>query len=99
MEVELSLHDYWRIIRKRQWAATTAFGATFLSTVFYAQLQTPLYRAQALVKFEPPQERLLGSTGVYDPSASLASELRLLDSEDIHDRMAKRLRPPSEKVS
>lgn len=94
MEAELSLHDYWRIIKKRQWGGLLVFAATFLSTVFYTQLQTPLYRASAAVKFEPPTAKLLGGGG-YDTGSILATELRTLDSPDVAARVAKRMNLPT----
>ena len=80
MEAELSLHDYWRILKKRQWGGALVFTATFLSTAFYTHLQTPLFRAAASVKFEPPVSDARNSA--LDIGSILQSELRILDSAD-----------------
>lgn len=92
MEVELSLHDYWRIIKKRQWVGLMIFTATFLSTVFYTHLQIPLYRAQALVKFEPPAARSMSTGMAFDPTAAMQTQIQLLSSSDIYARVAQRMR-------
>ncbi len=92
MEAELSLHDYWRILKKRQWGGALVFTATFLSTAFYTHLQTPLFRAAASVKFEPPVSDARNSA--LDIGSILQSELRILDSADTSSRVAKRMNLP-----
>src|SRR5437899_2763452 len=97
MEAELSLHDYWRIIKKRQWGGLMVFTATFLSTAFYTRLQTPLYRASASVSFQPPSSKLMGQ-GTVDVSSVMQNELRMLDSPEMYARVAKKMGIPQDKI-
>lgn len=101
MDIELSLHDYWRILRKRRWVILTVFSSTLLSTVFYTNLQTPVYRAQLTVKYEPPgagPRMLGGDLGSLDMWSAVQTQLKLIASRDMVDRIAGRLGIAPEKV-
>ena len=60
LPVDLSLEDYWRILKRRQWLLIFAFSTTFGGTVFYSFLVKPVYRSFATIKIEPPP----GSGGI-----------------------------------
>lgn len=92
MDIELGLHDYWRILQKRKWIILFVFLTTFLSTVFYTQFQIPIYRSQALVKFEPPGTRLPGSElQNWDQWAAMQTQMKVLMSRDMIERVAQKL--------
>ncbi|MBI4386200.1 MAG: hypothetical protein HY551_02345 [Elusimicrobia bacterium] len=92
MDVELSLHDYWRILRKRGIAILATFLATFLSTFFYTQMKTPVYRSRAIVKYEPPPGRFSGGDlAAFDPIAVLEAQARILVSYDMAERIGRKI--------
>ncbi|MBI3550319.1 MAG: polysaccharide biosynthesis tyrosine autokinase [Elusimicrobia bacterium] len=92
MEIELSLNDYWRILRKRKWVVAGVVMSVAGSVGVYTQLKVPLYRAQAVVKFEAPQSKLLESvSGLGDPYQVIPTQLRVLESQNMSERVAKRL--------
>jgi len=49
-QYELSLRDYWRVIRRRRWIIVLIFLAIFFPTIFYAYSQRPVYQAEAQVR-------------------------------------------------
>lgn len=50
---ELTLQDYWRIIHRRRALFLLTWVLVALATAIFTELQTPVYRAQAVVKIEP----------------------------------------------
>lgn len=91
---ELSLRDYWRIIRKRKLIIVISLIIVMGSSSFYTNLQTPLYRAVASVRIE--QRRMLSNIGmpVYDfyGGDPLATEANVVTSRPIAEEAAKRLK-------
>ncbi|MDI6788491.1 MAG: AAA family ATPase [Planctomycetota bacterium] len=58
-QYELSLRDYWRIIRKRRWVIITIFSLIFIGTFIYSSLQPRIYQAVATVHYK--EQRLLAT--------------------------------------
>ena len=52
---ELTLSEYWRIMRKRQRTIAVIFVLVMLSTVIFTKLQTPIYEAALELKIERHQ--------------------------------------------
>lgn len=93
MDTELSLHDYWYILRKRKWTVLGVFLLTLFSTIVYTQMQKPLYRSAATIKYEPPESaaQLVGvNRGFgFDPWGSVSNELRVIQGSQVVDLAAK----------
>jgi succinoglycan biosynthesis transport protein ExoP len=91
---DLNVRDYWRIIRKRKFIIILTFLAMLLFSFISAIITspTPLYRANATIKFE----KLAASiTGLYDPmltsTGSLETEAAVIKSYYIQELVAKKL--------
>ena len=52
---ELTLSEYWRIMRKRQKTIAIVFALVMISTVIFTKLQTPIYEAVLELKIERHQ--------------------------------------------
>ncbi len=94
MTSDLSLYDYWRIVNKRKWIVLFAFACTLFSTAFYTRLQKPVYKSQAVVKIQPPASyaKIPGADlGNWDPWGMVATEIRVIHSNDISERAARNL--------
>lgn len=92
MDIEPSLNDYWRVLQRRKWVILSILSLTSIATAINTQLQIPLYRTQAVVKFEPPSTRMVGNdTSNWDQNLALQTQLRILGSQDISDAVLKRL--------
>jgi len=51
-QYELSLRDYWRIVRKRRWIIITSIIAVSIVTFLYSSLQSQVYQATATVHYK-----------------------------------------------
>jgi polysaccharide biosynthesis transport protein len=58
-QYELSLRDYWRIIRKRRWIVILIFAAIFISTFVYNATQPLVYQSYSSVRYT--EQRLLAT--------------------------------------
>jgi len=86
---EITLSEYWRIIRKRKGTILFVFAFVMLSTVFFTKMQTPVYQSELELKIDSRQP-----IAVLDPQAqdarrgfdassvstTLATEIRLVKS-------------------
>lgn len=95
---ELSLQDYWRVIRKRRWIIIAIFIITVVPTVIYAQLQPPLYKAEAEVAVT--ERKTFGTAWMevfyYTPGDPMKSYAETITSQAVIKRAAVRLKiiPP-----
>ncbi|MBI5209995.1 MAG: polysaccharide biosynthesis tyrosine autokinase [Elusimicrobia bacterium] len=91
MDIDPSLHDYWRIISRRKWVVIVIAALTAIGSFVWTQMKTPLYRTQGMVKYEPPNGRVLGvETAGWDQFSALKTQVRVLGSSDLAERVAKR---------
>ncbi|MBI4677723.1 MAG: polysaccharide biosynthesis tyrosine autokinase [Elusimicrobia bacterium] len=92
MDIEPSLHDYWRIVKKRKWLVVFIASVTAVGGFVYTEMQTPLYRTQGMVKYEPPGGRVLGvDTANWDQFTALKTQVRMLNSGDMAGRVSQRV--------
>ena len=90
---DLSLRDYWHIIKKRKFIVLFTFLAMVLFSLLLAIITrpTPLYRASATVKIE----KTASLTGLYDQvltsTGSLETEAAVIKSYYIQELVAKRM--------
>ncbi|MBI3299443.1 MAG: polysaccharide biosynthesis tyrosine autokinase [Elusimicrobia bacterium] len=95
---ELNLGDYWGIIRKRIVAVLVVFAAVFASTVVYTKLKHPLFRAQTLIKFELPVSVMSGQGAMLAFAAGVQTQVNLLSSLDMAQRVAERTKADIGKI-
>ena len=92
MDIEPSLHDYWRILQKRKWVVLVILSLSCIGTAVYTSLRTPLYRAVAAVKYEPPSGKTIGmDNSNFDSYSAIKTQIRLLSSGDMSAKVAKRV--------
>ena len=64
-QAQLSLVDYWRIVRKRKRAAVTFFTIVVLSTSLYSILHPKIYKATTTVLIERNTKNILSFDNVF----------------------------------
>lgn len=81
---ELTLAEYWRIIRKRKEIIAFVFALVFISTFIFTRLQTPIYEASLELKIERRQPVAVSDqtagADVSTDTANLATDIRLITS-------------------
>ena len=92
LDIEPSLHDYVRIIQKRKWLVAAVVSVITISSTVYTYTRIPLYRAQGVVKFEPPGVRIVGmDNSNFDQFSSMQTQLRILGSLEMNERVRLKL--------
>ncbi len=94
-QYELSLSDYWRILRKRYRLVVGSIVALLLLTTFYLQRQVPVYQASAKIKLEKPQMMTPGMFEGFQPYSQnpITTESRVIESRLVAEGVARRLHP------
>ncbi|MBF0483489.1 MAG: AAA family ATPase [Candidatus Omnitrophica bacterium] len=93
-EYEVTLSEYWRIIRKQKWTIVRVFIIVFLSVIVFTKLQKPIYQASLELRIERPQVGLIaGQGGVIkqEDSQNLATEILMLKSLPILRKVAEKI--------
>jgi len=96
---ELTLSEYWRIMRKRQSTIAVIFALVMVSTVIFTKLQTPIYQAVLELKIERRQPVLavapgqgaavgVGTSGELD---NLTTDMQLITSLPVLKKVAEKL--------
>ena len=62
------LKDYLQVISARRWTLISTFVIVVLGVTVWMLVQTPVYRAEALLLIEPGKVNLTEFKGVYDPT-------------------------------
>jgi capsular exopolysaccharide synthesis family protein len=96
---ELTLTEYWRIIRKRKWTIVFVFLLVTVSTSIFTKMQTPIYEAVLELRVEKQQPGSGTTTpvdpySVYDPltgALNLATEIRLITSLPVMKKVVERM--------
>jgi len=97
---ELTLSEYWRIMRKRQGTIALVFALVMISTVIFTKLQTPIYQADLELKIERHQPMLaVNSTGQGSvvagdnsgESDNLTTDKQLITSLPVLKKVAEKL--------
>ncbi|HCJ66632.1 MAG TPA: hypothetical protein DHV62_04720 [Elusimicrobia bacterium] len=105
-EYGMNLHDYWRIIRRRKGIVIFTLFGVLVFTYIFTSLQTPVYQAQATVKYEEETgagAAGLGAWGGFYGGELIASEISVIASRPVARMVAFRLalvtdKSPSEEV-
>ncbi|MBI4323474.1 MAG: polysaccharide biosynthesis tyrosine autokinase [Candidatus Omnitrophica bacterium] len=94
-QYELSLTDYWRILRKRYQIVAGSVFLLLLMTVIYLQRQEPVYQTSAKIKLEKSQmvsgNFFQGFQSYYENP--MATESRVVESRLVTEGMVRRLYP------
>ena len=93
---EIDLFDFIQIAQKRRWIIfTTALIIVVLGGV-YTFTRTPLYRAQAKILLDTPTNTIMSMDELFTPSYGsegyLTTQLQLLKSRTIAERVAQKLK-------
>ncbi len=89
----LGIYDYWRIIRRKKWVIFFTASLTVISTYIYTSLQTPVYKAAAVVKVEP-QKTIPGvavDVSGWDMYSMINTEVKVIKSAVVAERTALKL--------
>lgn len=89
-QYDVTLRDYWRIIRKRKLYilfATVMLGLTSFATAFYSK-PTPKYRAEAKVQYERAQTAEEAYTFALSGSDDLETQQAVIRSYEVVERIA-----------
>jgi capsular exopolysaccharide synthesis family protein len=61
---EAHLRDYWKIVWQGRWTILAVFAVTVGATGVWTYMQTPVYRATAIVEVQPQARRILAAGDV-----------------------------------
>ncbi len=97
---ELTLSEYWRIMRKRQKTIAFIFALVMVSTVIFTKLQTPIYEAVLELKIERHQP-ILGVSALGQGAAlpedtasepdNLKTDIQLITSLPVLKKVAEKM--------
>jgi len=96
---EVTLSEYWRIIRKRKGTVFFVFFMVMVSTVFFTKMQTPVYQATLEMRIEKNQPlNALDSSGgdaqqfwAFSSGENLATEVRLIKSLPVLEKVVEKM--------
>ena len=99
-EIDDSLHlrDLLRIIFKRKWWILSVTAVILIATTIWTLMETPLYRATTILQIERLTQRIVdyrdpGSMSeMYDDGSFLQTQLELLRSKALAERVMETLR-------
>jgi len=93
LPVELTLEDYWRILRRRSGFIFFSLFVTLILTAVYTFYQDPVYSSTTTIKIEPPA----GETGVggafsnWDYWSGINTEIHVIRSGAVAEKALRRL--------
>ena len=61
---EAHLRDYWKIVWQGRWTILAVFVVTVGATGVWTYMQTPIYRATAIIEVQPQARRVLSGGDV-----------------------------------
>lgn len=94
-QYELSLSDYWRILRKHLWLVASTVVVLLAGAAFYVDRQVPVYQASSKIKLQKanPMSGAFFEPGSYYENP-IISESRVIESRAIAEEIVRRLGPP-----
>ncbi|MBN1824057.1 MAG: polysaccharide biosynthesis tyrosine autokinase [Endomicrobiales bacterium] len=90
-QYELSIQDYWRIIKRRRWIIFFTLIAVLGSVIIFTNLQTQIYQAMATVKVEPNLAIPGVATEMFDVYTAMNTEVKIIKSAVVAELAAKKL--------
>jgi capsular exopolysaccharide synthesis family protein len=94
---ELTLAEYWRIIRKRKWTITFVFVMVIVSTIIFTKWQKPIYESSLELKIDKSQPMValsgeqLASLDSGSRGSPFATELRLIKSLPVMRKVVEKM--------
>jgi succinoglycan biosynthesis transport protein ExoP len=100
---DLNLVTLWRIASEWRWLILGSVAIALAGAVVITFLTTPLYRAQVTLEINPPQVEAVDQSKVtrgdtdsyFDQRAYMATQIGLLQSRNLAERVAQDLNLPS----
>jgi capsular exopolysaccharide synthesis family protein len=93
---EIDFLDFLRIAQKRKWIITSCVLIIVILAGVYTFTRTPLYRAKAKILLEDPRTTVMNVEELFNSSyvgeAYLTTQLKLLQSRTLAERVARRLK-------
>ncbi len=87
---ELTLQDYWRIIRRRKGLFLFTWTAVVAATYVFTAWQTPVYESHAILKIErPPSIPGMGAQDPWDAWTFMNTEAKSIRSTAVLERTAR----------
>lgn len=96
---ELTLAEYWRIIRKRRMTIVTVFGLVMGATFIFTKMQTPVYEANLELKIEKnrpnfsvtPSDQQVTNFDLSQGPENLATDIRLIKSLPVMRKVVEKM--------
>jgi polysaccharide biosynthesis transport protein len=97
---ESGLLEYWRILIQKKWTLLAFAAAGMLLAALFTKLQSPIYRARALLEIESLNEDFLNMRNVtptaanentQSPEYGIRTQLAVLQSEPVVERAIEKL--------
>ncbi|MBU0467690.1 MAG: polysaccharide biosynthesis tyrosine autokinase [Candidatus Omnitrophica bacterium] len=94
-QYEITLPEYWRIIRKRKYTVISVFLLVMASTYVFTKIQTPVYQSSLEIKIERKKPFLTASStnqlSISSGSESMATETRMIRSLPVMRKVVERM--------
>ncbi|MBU1864238.1 MAG: AAA family ATPase [Candidatus Omnitrophica bacterium] len=89
-QYDITLADYWRIIRKRKWIIGIIFCIVFVSTVVFTSMQIPRYEASAKIRIELPLDNK-SELALWYEAPNLSAEVQVIKSLPVLEKVVEKL--------
>ncbi len=96
---EVSLQDYWRVIKRRKWVVILTVVVATASAVTFSFLQTPIYEASTTLylkkaKAGPEQIDIVGGMSFLSTETEINTQIEILKSHAVMEEVVGRLFSP-----
>ncbi|MBU0479202.1 polysaccharide biosynthesis tyrosine autokinase [bacterium] len=90
---EMDIHDYWRIINRRKIRIVLFVLLTVIATIFYTNMQTPIYKTSSIIKVEKRKAiaTILTDIVTYSPGDTMESECANITSFNVLGKVAQQV--------
>ncbi|MFX0202991.1 MAG: Wzz/FepE/Etk N-terminal domain-containing protein, partial [Candidatus Hodarchaeota archaeon] len=95
---ELDLMEYWKIILKRKWVIVIFAGTLIFFTGVFSFLAAPKYKSTTTLLIEEETSRIFNiedtfgyQPGIYRDMRFYNTQLRLLESKSLAERVARKM--------
>ena len=87
---EMDIHDYWRIVNRRKIRIALFVLLTITATIFYTNMQTPIYETSSIIKVEKRKAiaTILTDIVTYSPGDTMESECANITSFNVLGKVA-----------
>ncbi|OGS22795.1 MAG: hypothetical protein A2252_10745 [Elusimicrobia bacterium RIFOXYA2_FULL_39_19] len=100
-QYELSLYDYWRIVKRRKFILFFTFTSVMLSTWIFTSMQTLVFQSVSTVKVEPSLivPGIATEAAGWDVLTAINTEVKIIKSAVVAERTAHMLKLINEKTT